>query len=146
MRHRALPSKPGRFPWWVNVIVLAGVLLLLAGAIIGKLQPKLLLSSNQPVTAATKVYADYLFSRNLVLAVSLVALLAFGRRRLLASLMTLIVGIQLVDAAVDIFSGRGMLIPILIVYAVVYFLCAWWLFGAPPWSGTAWREESNAWQ
>src|SRR5690348_16577067 len=111
MRLRARSSKSDRFPWWVSVIVLLGAALLAGGAIISQTDPKMLLSSGEQMTGAVKVYADYTFSRDIVLALGLLVLLALHARRMLAGLMLLTVGIQVVDAIEDIIHGRAALLP-----------------------------------
>ena len=61
-------SKSVTLPWWVSAIVLLAALLLTAGAIIALVHPAMLVSPGAAITPATRVYADYLFSRNLALA------------------------------------------------------------------------------
>jgi hypothetical protein len=142
MQQRALSSRPGRFPWWVYVIVLLGAALLAGGAIISQADPKMLLSSGEQMTGAVKVYADYTFSRDVVLALGLLVLLALHARRMLAGLMLLTIGIQLVDAVEDIIHGRATLLAPLIVYAIAYYTCVRWLLGGEPWNAAVWTDRS----
>jgi hypothetical protein len=60
-------------PWWVTAIVILGSLLLIVGAMIALLRPQMLLSPDQPVTPAVRVYAGYLVSRNLALVLMLLS-------------------------------------------------------------------------
>ena len=52
-----------RFPLWVSIVVILGALLILAGAVISKIDPTLL-TNGSPMTEAARIYADYLFARN----------------------------------------------------------------------------------
>jgi hypothetical protein len=63
--------------------------LTITGAMISKLDPTLL-TNGSPMTEAARVYADYLFARNLALAVLLPLLLAIRARRMLAGFLVLI--------------------------------------------------------
>jgi DNA gyrase/topoisomerase IV subunit B len=66
-----------RIPWWVTLVVLLGAALLTASAIISKLAPTML-TNGDTMTGAARVYADYLFARNLTLALMLLFLLALA--------------------------------------------------------------------
>ena len=124
------PQSVVRFPLWVSVVVILGALLILAGAVISKVDPTLL-TNGSPMTEAARVYADYLFARNLALAVMLFFLLAIRARRMLAGFMVLVAFIQLVDSVNDLARGDWLLIPGLLVFAIVFLLGAWRLFGQP---------------
>ena len=80
---RNAPRLGARIPWWVTLVVLLGAALLSAGAIISKLAPTMLTNGNA-MTGAARIYADYLFARNLPLALMLLFLLALRSRRMLA--------------------------------------------------------------
>ena len=97
------PQSVVRFPLWVSIVVILGALLILAGAVISKVDPTLL-TNGSPMTVAARVYADYLFARNLALAVMLFFLLAIRARRMLAGFMVLVAFIQLVDIVDEPFS------------------------------------------
>ena len=99
-----------RFPLWVSTVVILGVLLIMAGAAISKVDPTLL-TNGSPMTEVTRVYADYLFARNLALAVVVLLLLAIRARRMLAGLMVLVALIQLLDVGDDLARGAWLLIP-----------------------------------
>src|SRR5437870_11315611 len=81
-------------PLWVTIVVILGALLTATGAIISKVDPTLL-TNGSPMTDAARVYADYLFARNLPLAVMLLFLLAVKARRMLAGFMVLTALIRL---------------------------------------------------
>ena len=128
-----------RFPLWVSIVVILGALLTLTGAIIGKGDPTLL-TNGSPVTETVQVYADYMFARNLALAVMLLLLLAARARRMLAGFMVLTALIQIVDVGDDLARGAFLLVPGLLVFAIVFLLGAWRLFGQAIWHVNAWRE------
>ena len=73
-------------PLWISIVVVLGALLTAAGAIISKVDPTLL-TNGSPMTDAARVYADYMFARNLSLAVMLLFLLSVRARQMLAGFM-----------------------------------------------------------
>lgn len=129
-----------RIPLWVSIVVVLGALLTLTGAVISKVDPTLL-TNGSPVTETARVYADYMFARNLALAVILLLLLAIGARRMLAGFMVLIALIQLIDVGDDLARGALLLVPGLLVFAIVFLLGAWRLFGSAIWHVDTWRES-----
>ncbi len=127
-------------PLWISMVVILGALLTATGAIISKVDPTLL-TNGSPVTDAARVYADYLFARNLSLAVMLLFLLAVSARRMLAGFMVLTAFIQLVDVINDLARGAFLLVPGLIIFSIVFLIGAWQLFGQAIWQIDAWRER-----
>ncbi|MBA2682791.1 MAG: hypothetical protein H0U76_30910, partial [Ktedonobacteraceae bacterium] len=121
-----------RFPLWVSIVVILGALLTITGAVISKVDSTLL-TNGSPMTEAVRVYADYLFARNLALAVMLLLLLAVKARRMLAGFMVLIALIQLIDVGDDLARGAFLLVPGLLVFAIVFLIGAWRLFGQAVW-------------
>jgi len=97
--------------------------------------------ANGPITDAARVYADYLFARNLPLSLMLLILLAIGARRMLAGFMVLVALIQVLDVINDLFRGDFLLVPGLLVFAIVFLLGAWRLFGQAIWHVDAWRDQ-----
>jgi hypothetical protein len=93
------------------------------------------------MTDAAWVYADYFFARNLSLAVMLLFLLGVRARRMLAGFMVLTALIQLVDVINDLTRGAFVLVPGLLVFAIVFLIGAWQLFGQAFWHIDAWRER-----
>jgi hypothetical protein len=128
-----------RIPWWVTLVVLLGAALLTAGAMISKLAPTML-TDGEAMTGAARVYADYLFARNLPLALMLLFLLVLRSRHMLAGMMILIALIQLFDATNDLVRGDIVLVPGVLLFALVFVIGASRLFGQAPWHGMVWRE------
>lgn len=131
-------SQGGRIPWWVALIVILGAALTLTGAVIGKVDPSLL-TGGSPVNDAGRVYADYLFARNLAVGVMLLLSLSARARHILAGFMVLSALIQMVDIIDDLTRGAFFLVPGLVLFAVVFLLGAWRLFGKAIWSLDTWR-------
>jgi hypothetical protein len=131
-----------RIPLWVSIVVIIGALLSAAGAVISKIDPMLLTNGN-PITDATRVYADYVFARSLTLAVMLLFLLALRARHMLAGFMVLIALIQIVDVIDDLARGAFLLAPGLLVFAIIFLLGAWRLFGQGIWRVDAWRDQQT---
>ncbi len=127
------------FPLWVSIIVILGALLTITGAVISKVDPSLLANGGL-ITEAVRVYADYMFARNLALALMLLFLLAMKARRMLAGFMVLIALIQLIDIGDDLARGAFLLVPGLLVFAIVFLIGAGRLFGRTFWHVDAWRE------
>jgi hypothetical protein len=132
-------SQAVRFPLWVSIEVILGALLTVTGAVIAKVDPTLL-TGGGAVTETARVYADYTFARDLALAVMVLLLLAIRARRMLAGYMVLIALIQLIDVGDDLARGAWLLIPGLLVFASVFLLGAWRLFGQAVWHADAWRR------
>jgi hypothetical protein len=102
----------------------------------------MLVSTNAEITASVRVYAGYLVSRNLALAVMLVAMLAVRAHGSLKGLMVLTAIIQLLDAGMDLMEGRWTIEPGVLVFAVVFLLGAARLNSRPLWKISAWRNAS----
>jgi hypothetical protein len=133
------PQTVRRIPAWVSVVVILGVALTVTGAVISKVDPTLL-ANGDPMTSAARVYADYMFARNLSIAVLLLFLLAVGASRMLAGFMVLSALIQLVDIVDDLARGDFVLVPGLLLFAIVFLIGASRLFGQAPWRLAAWRK------
>ncbi len=128
-----------RIPLWVSIVVILGALLTATGAVISKVDPTLL-TNGSTMTEAAQVYADYMFARNLSLAVMLLFLLGVRAQRMLAGFMALIALIQLIDIVDDLSRGAVLLVPGLLVFAIVFLLGAWRLFGKAIWHADVWRD------
>lgn len=127
------PPPAPAIPGWVATIAGLGALLTAAGAIIAIVDPALLLGPGDQVNHAVRVYAGYLFSRNLALAAMLIAALLARSRRGLADLMVLTAAIQGLDTAVDATTGRWTLVPGLLVFTTSFLLGARRLADQPRW-------------
>ena len=139
MSRQKLSGDSATIDGWIFIAVILGALLTATGAIISKVDPTLL-TNGGPITDAARVYADYLFARNLPLAVMLLLLLATRARRMLAGFMVLTALIQMVDVINDLTRGDVLLIPGLLVFAIVFLVGAWRLFGQALWHVNAWRD------
>lgn len=133
-------SAPGSLPWWISLSVIVGALLMGTGAIIALVRPAMLVAPGAEITAAVRVYAGYLVSRNLTLALLLLAMLALRARRALSTLMVLTGFIQLFDAGLDVTEGRLAIASGVLIFAIVFFLGAARLNGQPFWKVAAWRN------
>lgn len=91
---------------------------------------------------AAYVYAGYLISRNLALAIVLLVLLAMGAKRMLAGVMVLVALIQLIDAVVDVTTGRAALLPVILLLGAAFLIGASRLLNQPFWNVAAWRDSA----
>ena len=121
------PLSVTHIPWWICIVVILGALLTLAGAVISKVDPTML-TNGSPMTGAAQIYADYLFARDLPLAVMLLLFLTLRTRQMLAGFMLLTALIQLVDVIDNLTRGDFLLVPGLLVFALAFLVGAWWLF------------------
>jgi hypothetical protein len=126
-------------PLWVSFVVILGAVLIATNAVISKVNPTLL-TNGSPMKGAGRVYADYLFVRNLPLAVMLLLLLALRALLMQAGFIVLTALIQRVDVIIDLARGAFLLVPGLLVFAIVFLVGAWRLFGQAVWHGDACRE------
>jgi hypothetical protein len=123
-------------PWWVNATVIAGALLLGAGGIIALVRPEMLVSPHAEMNSAARVYAGYLVSRNLALAIMLFAAWVNGARQALSGLMALAALVQFLDMGLDAAEGRIALVPGVIALGVVFSLAAARICGRLFWKET----------
>jgi hypothetical protein len=126
-------------PWWLGAIVILGAALTAMGALIALVRPAMLVSPHDEINGAVRIYAGYLFARNLAIAIMLVGLLVIGARRALANLMVLVGLIQLLDACMDVAEGRWTIAPGVLVFGLVFLIGAAKLCGSPFWRRTAWQ-------
>jgi hypothetical protein len=124
----------------VTTIVLLGVALTAAGAILALVHPASLLSPGEQMNQAARVYANYLVARNLAVAIVLGVLLATRSRRMLAGLLVLTALIQLLDAGLDAATGRWALVPGLLVLTAAFLVGAARLCGQALWRPGTWQD------
>ena len=126
-------------PLWVRAVVVLGAVLMATGAVLALVRPQMLVSPHDEINGAVRIYAGYLTSRNLTIALMLLAALALRTRNMLNSLILLTGFVQALDAVVDIAEGRWVIVPGVAVLAVLFFLAAARLSGYPFWRVEAWR-------
>jgi len=139
--HSAFAREKSAIDWLPKVIAALGALLLIAGALIALFHPVMLVSAQDEINGAVHVYAGYLASRNLALAVMLLAALSLGAKRLLNNLLLLVSLIQLLDAVIDVVEGRWPVAIGVAVLAVLFFVASVSLSGFPFWKTRAWKES-----
>ncbi|MGB7191213.1 MAG: hypothetical protein WBD10_13810 [Acidobacteriaceae bacterium] len=134
-----LPNSRAALPWWACLVAILGAFLLAAGAAIALVHPALLVSPNASINQAVHIYAGYLASRNLAIAILLVALLALRARFALSNLLALVAFVQILDAIIDAVEGRWPIVPGILVLGLVFLLAAGRLSGYPFWKSAAWQ-------
>ena len=138
--HPSAPRPTGIAPpRWVEAVVLVAATLTAGGAAVAWLRPQLLVGGQGDISPATRVYADYLISRNIALAVVLLALLALRSYRMLTGALVLTAFVQLLDIAIDAATGRLLLLPGLVVLTAALFAAAAKLSPQPLWRAATWR-------
>jgi hypothetical protein len=110
--------------WWVRVIVVLGAALLLMGAAVALFQPGMLVAPHEVVNGAVRVYAGYLASRNLGLAIALLAAMMLGRNEALKGLMLLTAAVQGLDVVMDCVEGRWAVVPGVAVLGILFLIGA----------------------
>ncbi len=139
------PVKQASPPSWyprahVKVIVLFGAVLLAFGAYVALFNPMLLIGKGEQMNNSARVFAGYLFSRNLALAVLLAGALALRARRVLGGLVALTALIQFIDAAVDCYEQRWAIVPVVVLLGVAFLIGAGSILERPVWKIDAWRD------
>ena len=134
-------SGSGALPWWLRTIVLVGAILMATGALIALLHPVMLVSPHDEINGAVHVYAGYFASRNLGLAIMLVAAMTLRARGMLSTLMLLTAFIQLLDAGIDCLEGRWVVVPGVVLIGLMFSVGAARLSRYPFWRLEAWRQS-----
>ena len=136
------PSLGGNpaLPWWLRTIVVLGALLMATGAFIALLHPVLLVSPHDEINGAVNIYAGYLASRNLALAILLLAAMSLRARGTLNTLMLLTALIQVLDAGIDCVERRWAVVPGVVVLGLLFSAGSAWLSGYPFWRIEAWKQ------
>jgi hypothetical protein len=127
-------------PWWLRTIVFLGALLMITGALMALLHPSLLVSPHDEINGAVHIYAGYLASRNLGLAIMLLAAMSLRARGTLNTLMLLGAFIQFLDAGIDCVEGRWVIVPGVVLIGLLFFVGSVRLSGYPFWKMEAWRQ------
>ena len=142
IRPSILPVSSGRamFSWWLRTIVVLGSLLLATGALVAVFHPVLLVPPRDAINEAVHIYAGYFASRNLGLAIMLLAAMSLRARGTLNSLMLLTALIQVLDAVLDCVEGRWAIVPGVVVFAVMFFAGSARRSGYPFWKIEARRQ------
>jgi hypothetical protein len=122
-----------------KAIAVLGALLLTAGAVLALFYPVMLASAHDEINGAVHIYAGYLASRNLALAIMMVAALCFGAKGMLNNLLLLVAFIQLLDAVMDVVEGRWPVATGVVVLAALFFIASGSLSGYPFWKIHAWK-------
>jgi hypothetical protein len=137
----SLVREKSAIGWWPRAIAILGALLLAAGAVIALFHPAMLVSGRDEINGAVHIYAGYLASRNLALAIMLVAALLFGAKGMLSNLLLLVALIQLLDAVMDVIEGRWPVAAGVAVLAVLFFIASGSLSVYPFWKIRAWKTH-----
>ena len=135
-------SIGGGYPWWLYIVVILGAILLASGALLSKVDPSLL-ANGERITAATRVFADYTFARDLGLTLLLLFLLVIKSGRILAGIMVLVALIQILDMINDLIRGDFALVPVVLVFAIAFLVGASKVLGQPIWHIDSWRERDS---
>ncbi len=134
----ALSEKPA-IALWLRAAVIVGALLMAAGGVIALVHPAMLVLPSDEINGAVRIYAGYLASRNLTLAIMLLVAMTVRARPALSQLMLLTAFIQIADACIDSVEGRWVIVPGVVLFGVIFFIGAAKLSGYPFWRIGAWR-------
>lgn len=124
-------------------MVFLGALLMITGALLALLHPALLVSPHDEINEAVHIYAGYLASRNLGLAIMLLAAMSLRAKGTLNTLMLLSAFIQLLDAGIDCVEGRWVIVPGVVLIGLLFFVGSARLSGYPFWRMEAWRQAHH---
>ena len=127
------PPRVAKIPWWVAAVVVLGAVLMTTGAVIALVHPAMLVSPGDEINGAARIYAGYLFSRNLTIAVFLLLALGLRARGMLNTLVLLTAWVQILDAGVDGWEGRWVIVPGVLVLGGMFLAASARLSGSPFW-------------
>jgi hypothetical protein len=133
-------KNTGENPRWVTAVVVLGAVLMAAGAVIALVHPAMLVSPSDEINGAARIYAGYLVSRNLAIAIFLLLALALRARGMLGTLVLLTAWIQILDAGVDSWEGRWVIVPGVLLLGGMFLAAAVRLSGYPFWKAEGWRR------
>ena len=111
-----------------------------AGAVLALIHPAMLVSSHDEINEAVHIYAGYLASRNMALAIMLIALLSLSAKRALSNLMFLVALIQLLDACIDSAEHRWPIVPGVLFLGLIFLFGASRLSKDPVWKSEFWTR------
>ena len=110
------------------------------GAFLALFHPAMLAGQGEPLNNAARIFAGYLFSRNLAIAALLAGSLFMRARRALSALTLLAAVVQFLDAAVDCREQRWGVVPGIVVLGVAFLIASGRTLGAPVWKIESWRD------
>jgi hypothetical protein len=123
--------RSGRARWLVDAVVLLGALLTGLVGVLSLVAPAAFLAvighQGMPVTSSGQIFAAYTGTRELAIAVALVVLLVLRSTRVLAALMVVTAGANLLDAVDALAAGRWVQVPGALVFALAFLAAAAWL-------------------
>ena len=134
----ASPAATAPIAWWLRAVVILGALLMATGAVLALIHPAMLVSPRDEINGAVHIYAGYLASRNMAMAIMLIALLSLSAKRALSNLMFLVALVQLLDACIDCAEARWPIVPGVIVLGLVFLFAASRLSNDPFWKKEFW--------
>jgi hypothetical protein len=132
-------TNPQQVPIWISAVVTVGAFLMIAGAVIAILRPAMLAAPHDEINNAVRVYAGYLFSRNLALGASLLIALGLRARTSLNMLLMLAAFTNFADAIVDCAEARWPVVPGVLVLAIAFAAASASLSGGAFWRVKSWR-------
>jgi hypothetical protein len=133
-------DAPAPIAWWLRAVVILGALLMATGAVLALIRPAMLVSSHDEINGAVHIYAGYLASRNMALAIMLITFISLSAKRALCNLMFLVALIQLLDACIDIAEHRWPIVPGVIVLGLIFLFGASRLSNYPVWKSEFWTR------
>lgn len=99
----------------------------------------MLVSPHDVINGAVRIYAGYLTSRNLIIAIMLLLAMALRAAVMLNSLMLLAGFIQWLDVVVDCLERRWVVVPGVVVIGALFLLASARVSGYPFWRIRAWN-------
>ena len=136
-----LPSSDWHPPVRVKAIAILAAVLLTAGASLALFDPTMLVGKGAQMNPAARVFAGYLFSRNLAVAALMAGALALRARKALGTLLTLTALIQFGDAAMDCYEQRWSIVPVVVFLGLAFLIGAGSALGHSAWKINNWRDS-----
>lgn len=114
------------------MVAFLAAILMGAGAVIALVRPEMLVAKGADITEPVRVYAGYLVSRNLAIAVCLLVALAMKARNALPAFLALTALVQLLDSVLDAVEDRWPLVPGVLILGLVLAAAARRTWAVPP--------------
>jgi hypothetical protein len=134
-------TAPARIPSWITAIVIIGTVITIVGGLVAWLHPATLIPGGSPVTHGVDLYGQRMAARNLALGIALIVLLAIRAARPLATVMAVIVLVEIGDTISAIVNADWAQASGVVV-AVAFAWAASRLLGAPLWKPASYRSTT----
>jgi hypothetical protein len=109
---------------WVVLAAVLAAALLVTGGVLALVKPAMLAGPQAAGNDAVRIFAGYIASRNLSIALVLLGGLLLRRQQLVAAALLLVGFVQYADALFDAIEGRWPIVPGVLLLGTLFLLAA----------------------